>query len=366
MAACVPSDGWWRGRRVLVTGHTGFVGGWLCAWLAKMGARVAGYALAPPTTPSFFTLSRLESILDESLTGDVEDAVAVSRAIARLDPQVVFHLAAQPIVRDAYREPVAAFRTNVMGTVHILESCRARPSLEKLVVYTTDKVYRNDESGKALVEGCPLGGAEPYSASKASADWAVAAYWESYFRRASPRPAVAAVRAGNIVGGGDWARERLLPDAVRAFAAGLPLVVRSPDSIRPWQHVLDVVRGTLVLAERAQGEDEPGEALAWNFGPATGEVHTVAAVVGLAAKAWGKGASWRHEHDGSIAESRALVLASDKARRRLQWQCAWTLERAIEASVDWYRTALEGRGDLLELTHRQIEAHVADARQARA
>jgi len=363
--AAAPSAAWWRGRRVLVTGHTGFVGGWLCAWLASLGARVSGYALPAPTSPSFFALAGLEKALAVSTLGDVNDPAAVRRALADCDPQVVFHLAAQPLVREAHRAPLATFTTNALGTVHVLEACRGRAALERLVVYTTDKVYRNDESGRAFAEGDPLGGNEPYSASKVAADAAATAWWRTYFAAEASRPALAVVRAGNIVGGGDWGRERLLPDAVRAFSAGEVLVVRNPRSTRPWQHVLDVVRATLLIAERSP-EPVSREAPAWNLGPPAGEVHTVAEVVDAAARAWGGGASWRHEPDASIAEAGALVLASDKALRLLGWRCAWDLERAIAASIEWYRMALEGRGDPLAFTARQVEAYLADVERRAA
>jgi len=257
----VPRPESWRGKRVLVTGHSGFVGGWLSAWLLKLGARVSGFALPPPTNPSFFVLTALGQRLAASITGDLRDAAAVAAAVRGARPQIVFHLAAQPLVRDAWRDPVGTFGSNLMGTVHLLEACRGCAGLEKLVLYTTDKVYGDDPSGRGFCEQDPLGGSEPYSASKTGAEWAVCAYWESYFRRAAPPLAVAKVRAGNILGGGDWARERLLPDAVRAFSEGRPLVVRSPASTRPWQHVLDVVRGTLVLAERLEARDIAGDAI---------------------------------------------------------------------------------------------------------
>ena len=362
MAEAIPRASWWRGRRVLVTGHTGFVGGWLATWLEALGARVSGLALPPPTTPSFFASTGLERIFAKSVIADVNDAPAVARAVAETDPQVVFHLAAQPIVRDAFREPVRTFATNVMGTVHLLEACRLARSLERVVVYTTDKVYRNDQSGRAFVEGDSLGGNEPYSASKAGAEMAVAAYRDSYFRGAAGAPAVAVVRAGNIVGGGDWARDRLLPDAMRAFGERRPLVLRAPRSTRPWQHVLDAVRGTLVLAER-EGERAPAGEIAWNLGPAAGAVHAVAEVADAAARTWGEGAAWREERDEEIPESRALVLSSVRAARELGWRCRWDLERAVTESVAWYRAAHDGR-DLAALTRAQIDSHVAEAASA--
>lgn len=359
MPAAIPSAQAWRGRRVLVTGHTGFVGGWLCTWLARLGARVTGLALPPPTTPSFFELARVASFLERSIVADVRDPAAISGTLRSCEPQVVFHLAAQPLVREAYRDPVTTFATNVMGTVNVLEACRGAGSLEGLVVYTTDKVYRNAERGRPFVEGDGIGGNEPYSASKAAADAAVAAFWASYLAARSAPPAVATVRAGNILGGGDWGRDRLLPDAVSAFAGHRQLVIRNPGSVRPWQHVLDVVRGTLLLAER-RAVAHCADDLAWNLGPPAREARTVAAVATHAADAWGEGARWREEPDASIPESRALLLSSDKAREALGWECAWDTQKAVSTAIAWYRSALGAGADPLELTHRQIEAHVAD------
>jgi CDP-glucose 4,6-dehydratase len=356
--AAGPQAAQWRGRRVLVTGHTGFVGGWLCAWLDLLGAEICGYALAPPTEPSFFATTGLQARIARHLVADVNDAPRLAAAVADFAPDVVFHLAAQPLVRHAHREPVATFATNVGGTVNLLEACRHRPGIRRVVVYTTDKVYRNDQSGRAFAEDGRLGGDEPYSASKAAAEMAVAAYWESYFRRDPRLATVSVVRAGNIIGGGDWAAERLFPDAMRAFAAGRALVLRQPDATRPWQHVLDAVRGTLLLAERDEPRGAPAEAIAWNFGPAAGAVHPVAAVADAAAAAWGEGAAWREERDARIPEARALVLSSARAARELGWQCRWDLQRAVQASTAWYRAALRGQ-DMLAFTRAQIEAHAA-------
>jgi CDP-glucose 4,6-dehydratase len=359
--AAVPHAGYWQGRRVLVTGHTGFVGGWLCTWLANLGAKVSGFALPPPTTPSFFESTRLAERLAMHTIGDVRDPAAVQVAVTAADPQVVFHLAAQPLVREAYREPVATFATNVMGTAHVLDACRGHAAAERIVVYTTDKVYRNDQSGRAFSEGDALGGNEPYSASKAGADWVVGAYWESYFRRASPRPALATIRAGNIIGGGDWGRDRLLPDAIRAFSQGLPLVIRHPSATRPWQHVLDAVRGTIVLAEKAEAADAPAESIAWNFGPDPADVRPVADVASAAARAWGGDAKWHHEPDAAIPEARALVLSSARAAGSLGWRCAWSFEEAVARSVEWYRELPRGAAALRTLTERQIADHARDA-----
>ena len=343
---------------MLVTGHTGFVGGWLTAWLEMLGAQVCGYSLQPPTDPSFFALTGLRNHLARHHAGDINDRAALARAVSDFRPQVVFHLAAQPIVRTAFREPAATFMTNVVGTVNVLEACRGVAGLERIVAYTTDKVYVNDQSGGAFAEDARLGGNEPYSASKAGAEMALAAYWESYFRREAQGPTLSVVRAGNIIGGGDWAQDRLLPDAVRAFGAGKPLVLRNPRATRPWQHVLDAVRGTLVLAEHPQPRESHAADIAWNFGPAAGAVHSVAQVADAAVAAWGEEAAWREQPDERVPESRALVLSSARAERELGWRCRWDLQRAVEESVAWYRVAREG-GDMLAFTRSQVEAHGA-------
>ena len=344
---------------MLVTGHTGFVGGWTCAWLDLLGARVTGFSKAPPTQPSFFERTGIGARLSASLTGDINEPAALAAAFRQADPEVVIHLAAQPIVREAFREPHATFATNVLGTVNVLEACRKAASLRSVVAYTTDKVYRNDQSGRAFAEGDPLGGNEPYSASKAAADWAAASYWESYFRPAR-RISFAIVRAGNLVGGGDWAAERLVPDAIRAFQARRPLVVRNPQATRPWQHVVDVVRATLVLAERAP-LDAPGPSQAWNLGPDPSAAAPVREVAERLCRAWGEGAEWRHEPDGSIAEAKALALDSRRARDELGWRCAWDLGSALEASLEWYRADLAGGERLLDVCARQVEANLRDA-----
>jgi CDP-glucose 4,6-dehydratase len=336
------------------------VGGWLASWLLHLGARVSGYAFEPPAAPAFFERTALARRLSAHVLGDLGDAPGLAVALRESEPQVVMHLAAQALVREAWREPALTFATNVLGTVNLLEAARHCPSVERIVVYTTDKVYRNDQSGRPFREDDPLGGNEPYSASKAGADWAARAYWESYLRGPG-RVALSVVRAGNIVGGGDHARDRLIPDAVRAFAAGEELAVRSPESTRPWQHVLDAVRGTLLLAERMGPGGAPTAGVAWNFGPAEGAVHRVAEVADLAARTWGNGARWRHVPDGSIAEAKALVLSSERARRELGWRCAWGLERAVEASIAWYFAARDPAVDMQAYTLGQIAAHEREA-----
>jgi CDP-glucose 4,6-dehydratase len=348
--------GAWNGKRVFVTGHTGFVGGWLCAWLAGLGARVHGYSLAPPTRPSLFEAARIGARMAASEEGDIRDLAALRRSMLAARPEVLFHLAAQPIVREAWRDPVASYATNVMGTVNVLEAARECASLASIVAYTTDKVYRNDGSGRAFREGDRLGGNEPYSASKAGADWAVGAYWESYFRSRPDAPAVAIVRAGNLIGGGDWASERLVPDASRAFAAGKPLVVRNPAATRPWQHVLDALQGTLLLAAQPARPDAGADEIAWNLGPDPGGEATAGAVADLCAKAWGGGATWVHGPDATIAESPRLRISSEKARARLGWCTTWPLAQAVTETMRWYRAHHAGE-DVAALMQAQIGEH---------
>jgi len=293
----------------------------------------------------------------------VRDAAALAAAIAAGEPQVVFHLAAQPIVREPFASR-GDFATNVMGTVNLLEACRRGPGPERIVVFTTDKVYRNDQSGRPFEEGDRLGGNEPYSASKAAAEWVAAAYWETYLRRAQPGTALAdGVRAGNIVGGGDWARERLLPDAMRAFAAGRPLVLRSPGPRALGNTCSDAVRGTLLLAERMPAPDAAA-ALAWNLGPPAEEVHSVGEVADEAVRAWGEGASWRHEPDASIPESRALCAFGARAQRSSAGAAAGAC--ATPWAAAWRGVPRSERPDaaLLDFTRSQIEEHAADVLRA--
>ena len=256
--------GFWRGKRVFLTGHTGFKGGWLAIWLESLGASVFGYALAPVTTPSLFEITRLDESVD-SILADVRDAQKLSDAIRRAEPDIVFHLAAQPLVRASYRDPVETYSTNVMGTVHLLEAVRQTDSVRAVVVVTTDKCYDNREWEWGYRENDPLGGYDPYSSSKAAAELVTAAYRNSYFL-ASEVAAVASARAGNVIGGGDWSEDRLIPDIVRAVSDGKPVRIRNPDAIRPWQHVAEPLAGYIRLAQHLY-TDGAGFAQAWNFGP---------------------------------------------------------------------------------------------------
>lgn len=340
----------WRGRRVFVTGHSGFFGGWLCLWLSRLGADVTGFSLAPPTRPNFFDAVGLADDV-WSITGDIRRSNVLSAAMRESDPTLVFHLAAQPLVRSAFASPVDTFSTNVMGTVNVLQAMRGCENIEAAVIFTTDKVYENLETGDAYREDDRLGGREPYGASKACAEIVTNAFRQSYFAGHTP---IATVRAGNIVGGGDWAPDRLVPDAIRAFGAGRPLRIRNPHAVRPWQHALDPARGLLMLAEKLVSD--PAAPLAWNFGPPDEAAVTAGALAGTLARLWGNGAAWAAEGETAAPyEARLLNLDSGLARGSLGWTPAWSLERALKATVEWYQAFLAHK-DVRALSLSQITA----------
>lgn len=351
----------WRGRRVFLTGHTGFKGGWLALWLQDCGAEVTGYALPPPTTPSLFELAGVADNM-RSVIGDIRDLSALTAAVAEARPEVVFHLAAQPLVRYSYTSPVETYATNVMGTVNLLEAVRAVDSVRAVVVITTDKCYENREWVWGYRENEPMGGYDPYSNSKGCAELVTAAYRSSFFnpaRYAEHGVAVASVRAGNVIGGGDWAQDRLVPDIVRAFLAGQPVEIRNPHAIRPWQHVLDPLNGYLVLAERLCGSKATAFAEGWNFGPAEDDAEPVQAVVEQLATCWGDGASWRLDGGEHPHEAHFLRLDCAKARTRLGWRPRWPLAKALTEVAGWYKAFGEGK-NLRSLTLQQIETFERD------
>jgi CDP-glucose 4,6-dehydratase len=353
-----PNPGFWRGRRVLVTGHTGFKGSWLVYWLHRLGASVHGYSLPPPTTPALFEAIEARRLVDHAI-GDVRDLEALRRQVALADPEVVFHLAAQPLVRESYAIPIATFEINVIGTIHVLEAVRSRPGVRAVICVTTDKCYENREWLWGYRESDPLGGHDPYSASKACAEIATAAYRMSFFENSAPGAIVATVRAGNVLGGGDWSVDRLVPDAIRAFAACRPLELRYPSATRPWQHVLEPLSGYLTLAERAAG-GEARWAGAWNFGPLDQNVVPVGEVASRLAAAWGDSASWRPlgSELAQPHEAGLLKLDTSKARALLGWSPRWDLGRTLEESVAWYRAFHAGEtvSKLRDLMDRQIQA----------
>ena len=328
----------WKGRRAFVTGATGFKGSWLSLWLRELGADVVGYSLPPPTTPSLFERARLSEDL-RWVQGDVRDLAHLRRAVADAGAEVVFHLAAQPLVRQSYEAPVETFDTNVMGTVNLLEALRDDRSVRAIVVVTSDKCYENREWPWPYREHDALGGHDPYSSSKACAEIATRAYYRSFFK--SREVGVATVRAGNVVGGGDWAHDRLVPDAVAAIGEGRSVLLRNPASLRPWQHVLEPLHGYLMLAERmADGAVALSDG--WNFGPNADAVRPVSELAASFCALWGEGARWHVAETVQPHEARTLALDSSKARAEIGWRPRLTLDQALEWTVHWYKSCLEG------------------------
>lgn len=334
----------WRGKRVFVTGHTGFKGSWLVTWLTRLGADVTGYALAPDETPNLFDTARVADDIDSRI-GDVRDFESLRGALAGSEAEIVFHLAAQSLVRKSYENPVDTYATNVMGTVHVLETVRALKSVRAVVVVTSDKCYENLERPVPYRENDALGGRDPYSSSKACQELVAAAYRQSF-----PGPAIATARAGNVIGGGDWARDRLVPDLLRAFSAGEPAVIRNPASIRPWQHVLEPLHGYLLLAEKLVDGD--GFSEAWNFGPYEHDVRPVRWIADALAARWGNGAQWQQDGSAHPHEATTLKLDSTRARTLLHWTPRLSLDESLDWIVEWHRAA-----DSRAITLQQIERY---------
>ncbi|MEP6480446.1 MAG: CDP-glucose 4,6-dehydratase [Rhodoglobus sp.] len=334
------SRDFWSGRRVLVTGHTGFKGSWLALWLNSLGAETHGIALEPPTRPSLYEAAAITELLESDERVDIRDAAAVTAALHRIRPEIVIHLAAQSLVRASYDFPLETYATNVMGTAHVLNALRDVDSVRVAVSVTTDKVYENFERPGGYREDEPLGGYDPYSSSKAAAELVTAALRRSFL--ADRGIAVASARAGNVIGGGDWAADRLVPDALTAFSQGRPVEIRNPEAVRPWQHVLEPLSGYLLLAERlSDGGQEYAEA--WNFGPDADDALPVRAILERLAQLWGDGASWvgdtaEHPHEAGL-----LGLDASKAHARLGWRPRWAIQDALAATVNWQREFLAGK-----------------------
>lgn len=322
----------WRGKRVFVTGHTGFKGGWLSLWLQSMGAEVHGYALKPPTDPNFFTVADVGNGMASSTITDIRNAEALCAALQNARPEVVFHLAAQPLVRYSYAEPVETYAVNVMGTVHLLEAVRATPTVKAVVNVTTDKCYENREWDWGYRENEAMGGFDPYSSSKGCAELVTSAYRQSFLNAAGI--AIGSARAGNVIGGGDWAADRLIPDFLRAMDKGETLTIRSPNSTRPWQHVLEPLSGYLILAERLCVEGK-NFAEAWNFGPADDDARSVQWIVERMAE-MRNDVKWQLDKALQPHEANYLKLDSSKARNRLHWQPHWRLQTALQKTLAWH------------------------------
>jgi CDP-glucose 4,6-dehydratase len=347
----------WRGRNVFLTGHTGFKGSWLALWLSSNGAKIFGYSTAPPTQPSLFERAGVKGMLERHTLGDVRDYGALRRALVSSNAEVVLHLAAQPLVRDSYEIPRETYETNVMGTINVLEACRHQPTIRAAVIVTSDKCYENRETLHAYREDDPMGGHDPYSSSKGCADLATAAYARSFFDLASAHCSVASVRAGNVIGGGDWARDRLMADLMRGLTSGRTTQLRNPQSIRPWQHVLDPLHGYLSVAERLCRRKQPWEG--WNFGPRESGDRTVGEVAELTCRLWGRpdlltvAQASKQPH-----EARFLRLNCTKAKERMGWEPCLELEESVAWTVDWFKRMVEGE-NMTAVTLAQIAEYAS-------
>ena len=350
-----PDPTFWSGKRVLVTGHTGFKGGWLATWLTSMGAETHGLALEPPSGPSLFRVADVADGMASSTIGDIRDATGVRAVVSRVRPEVVFHLAAQALVRESYERPVETYEVNVMGTVHLLEAVRTSPGATALVNVTSDKCYENKEWPWGYRESDPMGGHDPYSSSKGCAELVTAAYRRSFLAGAGV--AVSTARAGNVIGGGDWARDRLVPDIFRALDTHTTLRIRSPKATRPWQHVLEPVAGYLMLAERLYAAGATF-AESWNFGPDEDAVRPVRWVVEHLVSRY-PGLSWEGDTSDQPREAHSLKLDSSKARDRLGWRPRWPLAKALEKTAEWHDGWKQGR-DMHATTRAHIDEYLQD------
>lgn len=341
----------WQGRKVLLTGHSGFKGSWLSLWLQQMGAEVTGYSLLP-ISPSMFEIARVGSGMC-SIWGDVRDLAQLRDTISAHQPEIIIHMAAQALVRRSYREPVETYATNVMGTVHLLEAARTQPCVRVVLNVTSDKCYENFEWERGYREDDAMGGFDPYSSSKGCAELVTAAYRNSYFKDGA---ALASARAGNVIGGGDWAEDRLIPDIMRAITSGRAARIRNPAAIRPWQHVLEPLSGYLLLAQMLYEKGAP-MAEGWNFGPSDHDARPVQWIADRLTTAWGEGACWKQDVGEHPHEAHSLKLDCGKARERLGWHPRWTLDQALDAIVAWHKGYRDGE-DMRELSLRQISSYM--------
>jgi CDP-glucose 4,6-dehydratase len=353
------TEQFWRGKRVFITGHTGFKGSWLSLWLHSLGAKVSGYALTPPTEPSLYVLAGVDRLVNSTIA-DVRDAAALQQALLEADPEIVIHMAAQPLVRESYRTPVETYAVNVMGTVHLLEAIRQCRKVKAVVNVTTDKCYENREWHWGYRENEAMGGYDPYSSSKGCSELVTAAYRNSFFNpadHAAHGVALATARAGNVIGGGDWANDRLICDCVRALLQGEDILIRNPHSIRPWQHVLEPLSGYLLLAQKLY-EVGVDYAQGWNFGPNDSDAKPVEWIVQQLCKSWGQGASYRLDQGDHPHEATYLKLDCSKAKTQLGWKPHWNLQQALGSIVEWTQGYQHG-ADLKALCLQQIAAYQA-------
>jgi len=347
----------WRCKRVLLTGHTGFKGSWLSLWLQSMGVTLRGISIDPPTLPALFDVACVAEEMEHKII-DVRDFAALKKQVDEFQPEIVIHMAAQALVRQSYQDPIETYATNVMGTVHLLEAVRCVDSVKVLVNVTSDKCYENYERDRGYCENEPMGGYDPYSSSKGCAELITSAYRRSFFEQSGI--SVASVRAGNVIGGGDWSIDRLIPDVLRAFEANTPVVIRSPNAIRPWQHVLEPLSGYLMLAQLLYkfGGKFCG---AWNFGPNEEDAKAVHWIVEQMVSKWGENAAWLHDNDEHPHEANYLKLDISKAKSQLGWNPTWNINQALEKIVDWQKAWLAGL-DMKKFCEKQIADYQYDSR----
>ena len=354
----------WAGKKVFLTGHTGFKGSWLSLWLQYLGADVTGYALDPPTNPNLFKVAKVVSGM-ESIIGDVRNLEQLTQSMINANPEIVIHMAAQPLVRYSYDNPVETYSTNVMGTVHLFEAIRQSDQVKAVVNVTTDKCYENQEWAWGYRENEPMGGYDPYSNSKGCAELVTAAYRSSFFNTAdysSHGVALASARAGNVIGGGDWAADRLIPDVLSAFSENRPVIIRNPNSVRPWQHILEPLRGYLTLAEHLY-KDGISHAEGWNFGPNDADAKPVSWIVDTLSQQWGNGASWSLDEVVNPHEANYLKLDISKAKHRLNWMPTLNINQSLEMVVKWYQAYGQG-ADMQSIMLKQIKEYSMNLRNA--
>jgi CDP-glucose 4,6-dehydratase len=352
----VVNTSFWKGKKVLITGHTGFKGSWLCLWLKHLGAELVGVSLEAPTTPSHFEQAKIEDDI-KTYQQNICDLEALHAVFEKENPQIVFHLAAQSLVRHAYRDPIETYETNVMGSLKVLEALRKSSSVKAVVMVTTDKCYENREWHWGYRENEAMGGYDPYSSSKGCAELLIASYRRSYFPSDSysvHQKAVASVRSGNVIGGGDWAEDRLIPDIIRSFQRGEKVHIRSPHATRPWQHVLDTLSGYIMLAEKLY-DSGPKYAEAWNFGANEGDAKPVQWIVEHMAKHWGSAAQWCIDSGEQPHEAKYLKLDCSKAHNNLGWWPKWNLSQSLDKTIEWYQTDVS---DKKQISLEQIEAYI--------
>ncbi len=343
----------WKNKKVYLTGHTGFKGSWMSLWLQQMGAIVKGYSLVPCTEPSLFEVASV-AVGMQSEIGDIRNLEAVTNSMVAFDPEILIHMAAQPLVRLSYVEPVETYSTNVMGTIHVLEAARKCTNLKSIVAITTDKCYENKEWPWGYRENEPMGGHDPYSSSKGCCELLIASYRKSFFNTVTS-PSLASVRAGNVIGGGDWSDDRLIPDILKAFEKSEPVIVRNPLSTRPWQHVLEPISGYLVLAEALYNQGDV-YAEGWNFGPKDEDCQSVEKILNTMIKTWGEGASWQLDTNNNPHEAGFLKLDCSKAGQLLKWQPKWHLEHTLTLIVQWHKAWL-GKADMKKQCLKEIELY---------